>query len=389
MHESLNRGDLAGISVLVTDEYYKHTLGLIRHLGRRGARVSLLAGSQHSLACTSRFCQAVIPEEGKGTEAFLESALRAVTEKHYDILIPVGFSRTQALARHFDQFLPHVRVELVDSETIELAASKVQVAQLAVKLGVPVPPYFVPASCAEARKLCEAFSFPLVVKPQKESRGRSVLYARDAEELVAACSRFYSAGAESPMVQEFVPGVGCGFFATYQKGECKRVFMHRRVREYPASGGVSTCAESFYDSRLEGFGRRLLDALAWHGVAMAEFRRDARDGEFKLLEINPKFWGSLDLALAAGADFPGDLCRMARGQSLAFTDRYHRSLRFHWPISISGELFHLRSRPSSFLEVVLDILNPRVKSNISLDDVRPNLAELGDLGHVLAGSAKG
>jgi predicted ATP-grasp superfamily ATP-dependent carboligase len=152
--------------------------------------------------------------------------------------------------------------------------------------------------------------------------------------------------------------------------------MHRRVREYPAGGGVSSCAESFYDARLEAFGRRMLDALGWHGVAMVEFRQDSRDGELKLLEVNPKFWGSLDLAMAAGADFPGDLCRMALGAKLDFTDAYDRNLRFQWPLSTSGDLFHLWTRPGSAFEVAMDLLNPRVKSNLRLNDFGPTLIEL-------------
>jgi hypothetical protein len=123
----------------------------------------------------------------------------------------------------------------------------------------------------------------------------------------------------------------------------------------------------------------MLDALNWHGVAMVEFRRDDRDGEYKLMEVNPKFWGSLDLALAAGADFPGDLCHMALGRALPFTDHYRRGLRFHWPLSGQGDLFHLWTRPQSFFAVALDCLNPRVKSNVWLGDFGPNLSEMGTL----------
>jgi len=159
--------------------------------------------------------------------------------------------------------------------------------------------------------------------------------------------------------------------------------MHRRIREYPASGGVSTCAESFYDADLEIYGRRLLDAMSWHGVAMAEFRHDSRDGQFKLIEVNPKLWGSLDLALTAGADFPGDLCRMALGQELRFTDKYDQHLRYRWPLSISGELYHLKSRPLSFVDATVDFLNPRVKSNIWASDIGPNLVEMGLLARFL------
>jgi predicted ATP-grasp superfamily ATP-dependent carboligase len=78
--------------------------------------------------------------------------------------------------------------------------------------------------------------------------------------------------------------------------------MHRRIREYPITGGASTAAESFYDPALRDLRLTLLRALNWHGVAMVEFKKDQRDGTHKL--INAKFWGSLDLAIAAGVDFP-------------------------------------------------------------------------------------
>ena len=80
--------------------------------------------------------------------------------------------------------------------------------------------------------------------------------------------------------------------------------MHRRIRERLVMGGPSTCAESVYDSKLLDYGLRVLKNLKWHGVAMVEFKKDSIDGEFKLMEINPKFWGSLDLAIASGVDFP-------------------------------------------------------------------------------------
>jgi len=119
---------------------------------------------------------------------------------------------------------------------------------------------------------------------------------------------------------------------------------------------------------------RLLDALQWHGVAMVEFRYDERDKDYKLLEINPKFWGSLDLALAAGVDFPSYLCQMARGATLAYSEEYQRNLAYHWPFS--GEIKHVMRRPSSAGRVLADCLNPRVRSNIWPSDCGPNLQEV-------------
>lgn len=372
---------ISGSTVLVSDEHYKHSLGIVRHLGRMGVRVTVVANSRDSLACRSRYCHGVILSSAPTLEALVETTLRAVKHNHFDLVMPVSYPMTLALAQRREQLTLYSHLELVESHAIERAAHKLKMTDLARQMGVPVPKTLLASQLWDH---AGELTFPVVIKPQKESPGRPpIRYARNLEELENILSGELEnepfGAAEAPLVQEFIPGYGCGFFATYQKGVCKRVFMHRRVREYPATGGVSSCAESFYDPKLELYGRRMLDALHWHGVAMVEFRRDSRDGEYKLMEVNPKFWGSLDLALAAGADFPGDLCRMALGTALSFSDRYERSLRFQWPFSGHGELFHLRTSPQSLFGVVLDLLNPRVKSNVWFSDFGPNLVEVRGL----------
>jgi predicted ATP-grasp superfamily ATP-dependent carboligase len=372
---------IAGTHALVTDEHYKHTLGIVRQLGRQGVLVSVVAGSKESLACRSRYCHQVILAENGSAESLVKTTLRAVQEKHFDVVIPVSYSMTMALAQRKDQLLPFTRLELPHYQTIGQAADKLEMARLAQRVGVPTPRTI---RASERDRLNPELPFPLVIKPQREfPRRPPIHYVHNKEELSTALlelsdPRDGSAGSDL-IVQEYIPGRGCGLFATYQNGVCKRVFMHRRVREYPATGGVSSCAESFWDSTLESHGRRMLDALNWHGVAMVEFRQDDRDSEYKLMEINPKFWGSLDLAMAAGADFPGDLCRMALGQTLLFTDQYRRDLRFHWPLSGQGDLYHVWTRPQSLFAVVLDLLNPRVRSNVWWGDLGPNLSEMGSL----------
>jgi predicted ATP-grasp superfamily ATP-dependent carboligase len=373
--------DVAGAQALVTDEHYKHSLGIVRQLGRQGVVVSVVAGSKESLACRSRYCREVILAENDRPASLVKTILQTVQQRHFDLVIPVSYSMTLALAQLKDQLLPYTRLEVPPSQTIALAADKLEMTKLAQRMAVPAPRT---VRASELDQLSPELRFPLVVKPQQESPGRpAIRYFYKQEQLNAfrlELSNSRQNGAFSDLiVQEYIPGHGCGLFATYQDGVCKRVFMHRRVREYPAAGGVSSCAESFYDSTLESHGRRMLDALNWHGVAMVEFRRDERDGEYKLMEINPKFWGSLDLALAAGADFPGDLCQMALGRTLSFTSQYVRNLRFHWPFSSQGDLYHLWTRPQSLFAIATDSLNPRVKSNVWLGDFRPTLSELGGL----------
>jgi protein tyrosine phosphatase (PTP) superfamily phosphohydrolase (DUF442 family) len=145
--------------------------------------------------------------------------------------------------------------------------------------------------------------------------------------------------------------------------------MHRRIRETPPTGGVSCCAISIYESDLLAIGKRLLDALVWHGVAMVEFKRERSTGDLYLMEINPKFWGSLDLAIASGVDFPVLDVSMAIGEEIPYSNDYKIGIKFHWPLD--GEINHIRSNPKAIIPVLVDSINPRVKSNLRVDDPLP------------------
>jgi hypothetical protein len=93
----------------------------------------------------------------------------------------------------------------------------------------------------------------------------------------------------------------------------------------------------------------------------------------KLMEINPKFWASVDVALRAGVNFPYLLCESAKGESLSYSEEYNRSIKFHFPLS--RELNHFLERPKAFPRILADCINPRVKSNIWINDLMPNVIE--------------
>ena len=93
---------------------------------------------------------------------------------------------------------------------------------------------------------------------------------------------------------------------------------------------------------------------------MLEFKFHAN--KYYLIEINPKFWGSLDLAIASNVDFPNKLVSYANGIKSKKRDLYRLNMKFHWPLN--GDLQNSIKNPKIFLRVILDILNPFVKSNI-------------------------
>jgi predicted ATP-grasp superfamily ATP-dependent carboligase len=363
------------MEVLVTDDGFRASLGIVRTLGRRGIGVSVLADSPMMLASCSRYCSARYLLPPPTSADFLPALLELLAARRFDVILPAEYAFTSALARHKADILPLARLELSGFRQIRAAADKRLMLELATRCGVPVPQTVAPKSFEDAIIRSRKLRFPVVVKACRETadeRPRRVPSHRELERIYGALCGKDGSKDPLPLIQEFTPGSNASFFALYQEGSCKRIFMHRRIREGLPSRRVSCCAESFYDPRLKEYGKRLLDRLRWHGVAMVEFRRDQRDGDYKLLEINPRFWGSLDLAIAAGVDFPYYVCQMAQGQTLTYSENYRRDLRYHWPLQ---DVRHALSRPASIFSVAADLLRPSVKSNFWWNDLKPNVME--------------
>lgn len=344
------------MNVLVTDTHYKNGLCAVRSLGRRGATVVAAAPRRLAAGASSRFAaDRIVYPTPAHEEEFLSVINRAIEHHSIDVVLPMSQELVEVLAKNRSRLPARVRTPIAELDKIRLAADKSSAIAFARTVGVPTPAVF-----ADPR---DVDRFPAVVKP---SHGSGVVqYVNDPEELRAAFT-------PTSTIQEYVPGTGYGFFALFDRGVEKAFFMHRRVREYPVTGGASTAAESVYDERLRSHGLTLLRALGWHGVAMAEFKQDDRDGEYKLIEINPKFWGSLDLSVAAGVDFPWLAARLALGEELPPLVDYEVGLRFRW---IFDDLLHLLARPSSLGAIARDVANKSVRSDFDRGDLRPTAVD--------------
>jgi predicted ATP-grasp superfamily ATP-dependent carboligase len=331
-----------------------------------------------SMAGVSRWIKRGLrcPPVANGPE-FVRWLDQAVRRYRFDQIIPVGYQACDLLAEHRERWLPTTAIVLPSPENVRLALDKRSTNRLAASLGLPAPRIAQPMSLVDVEPCGTSVGFPLVIKGPREGDG-DVSYVDQPRELRGSYSRHLARNRwmdpSLPILQQRIIGPGFGVFATYQNGRCRRIMAHRRVREYPPSGGASTCAELFSDPSLLSLGRQLLDALAWHGVAMVEFKRHVADGLYYLIEVNPKFWGSLDLALAAGCDFPGDLLAIGRGEQLPEYGPPTSALRYCWPIS--GDLAHLARRPAAWREILHDWLDGSVQKNIRLSDPLPHLVEL-------------
>ncbi|MGH7723836.1 MAG: hypothetical protein ACREOU_00230 [Candidatus Eiseniibacteriota bacterium] len=377
--------------VLLTDGEFKHTLGIARALHARGHEVHLVVRSRRAPAAHSRAVARTHfapPPADASFAARLAEIARTLAPVS---LVPVGDGSVRAAEalRGTRATLGNgaghgIALALPPPASLALANDKAKTGEFARSLGVATPGERVATTLEEALAAYRALGPVVVVKGRHEAGVKQLRYVRREADVAAAFAVVRDASGEGPLVQQYVAGEGVAFFALYWDGRPRLTFMHRRIREWPPSGGSSTCAESLLNEpALDRAGRALLDALAWHGVAMVEMKR-AADGRLVLMEINAKFWGSHDLALAAGVDMPGELVALLEGREAGEGERAAgesgaaapapRRVRFSWPLG--GDLWHGLARPSALPRVLFDALWPGVAHSARLSDPIPLLYEV-------------
>ena len=337
------------MNVLVTDGENRSALAVTRSLGRRGCGVIVAGLKSGNISSCSRFCKRNFetPDPMTDGKKFTEHIADIVTREKIDIIFPLTEQTIYQLNKVRDQLLQDVVLACAPSEKMGVVSNKYKLFQLAQNVGVPIPgTIFVDGSEDFLVKESGISSFPVVVKPafSRTPAGdgfitAGVMYAADRHEL----RRLYESKPAlryPSLIQELIVGQGTGLFTLFDQDRHLVLFSHRRLLEKPPSGGVSVISESIaLDPEMVKSAEHLLSAVGWKGVAMVEFKRDVRDGKAKLMEINGRLWGSLQLAVSSGVDFPS-LCLdyyLGRKPSSILND-YTVGYRLKWFLGILDHL---------------------------------------------------
>ncbi len=334
--------------VLILDASQRSALAVIRSLGRLGAIHLLAADSEpEAIAGSSRYCQSYVqcPAVRQHPADFIRWLCDFVGHQQVDLVMPMTEFSSQMILMH-NQAHPEQAIPLpfADHNRVLMLADKGQLVQLATRLGIDCPASrrYERAEEVDAERIDD---FPVVIKPclshlwvEDHWLSTSVQIARDREQLRGFLTQSPWLQEHGFLLQSFIPGRGAGIFALYNHGQPLAFFSHRRLREKPPCGGVSVLSESApLDPVMLDAAQRLLDSAQWHGVAMVEFRVD-EEGRPWLMEVNTRFWGSLQLAVDAGVDFPALLYRIGRGESVPPVEHYRIGRRLRW---LLGDLDHL------------------------------------------------
>jgi predicted ATP-grasp superfamily ATP-dependent carboligase len=337
-------------TVIVTDGEQRAALAVARSLGAAGYRCIVTATSRTSLAGASRFCErsVQVPDALERPDDFAEAILYLAVAERASLVLPVSESAILAILPVRSRLLPAI-VPFPDLATFNALTDKQRLLEEAAKLGIATPAQLVVARPEDVTSAdLDALRYPIVLKPARSVSAHAgkraklgVGYAADADELRRKIGALQPASFPL-LLQQRIVGPGTGVFLLLWDGEQRAQFAHRRIYEKPVSGGVSVYCESIaMDEELLERSRALLHRFGWRGVAMVEYKRDSETGQAYLMEVNGRFWGSLQLAVEAGVDFPQLLAAYALGEHVEQQMPYRVGVRSRW---WWGQVDHLVGR---------------------------------------------
>lgn len=335
--------------VLVTNGDYRHTLAIIRAISED---YEVHVGSERQRACGfySKFVNGRMRYNVSSPESFLKSINAYIKSRKIDALLPVGdtcFFYSSLLKNKIEASVP-----VADIKSMLVARNKVEMMERARKVGFKTP------------EIVESPSqFPVVLKPVS-GRG-NLRFVNNKKEFIEA-KKFFEKKKIPFFITEYIEGnENYSFAGLFKEGKLKAFFMYREIREFPLTGGSATYAISTYDERIKTNCQKLLENLKWHGVAMVEFKINSK-GEKYFMEVNPKFWASLELAIVSGVNFPLLLLKMAEGKKIN-QPKYLVGVRFCWLLE---DFLNFLSRPK--MEFIKSF-HGKMTTDIHLDDLSPHV----------------
>ena len=309
---SLTDGEPGRVLVLGHDPRIQ--LAIARSLGRRGVSVELAACPRDAVACYSRYVERHHELPAGDSGDYGEALLRLLARERFGLVLPATERAMFDCVRRRDLLGSETPVHLPGPQAFEAGLDKAKTWQLAERLGIPVPTTHLLDAEDRIDETLRALDFPAFVKPVASvssldaSEKHYVRYVADIESARRHVVHLIERHGRV-LVQSAVPGRGVGVNVLAHEGKLLLAFQHERLHE--ATGHGSTYRESVrLDPALLDAASKLVAELRHTGVAMVEFRVDPDSGRWFLIELNARFWGSLPLAVAAGADFPFYLYRL-------------------------------------------------------------------------------
>ena len=300
--------------VLVLDGHSAAALAFTRSLGRAGHWVTVGSNQGiHSPANFSRYCRLSVryPVPSQDASVFAEAVLGIAREHAIDLVVPVTDWTVLPLSKYREQFHGVSRLAVGPHSALGFAGDKFKTISLARELRIPVPETALIQSLDELNSVAANFGFPVVVKDRFSAGWEgnrailgSVSYAYSRDDLKQKVEHRLRAAGDV-LVQQFVAGEGIGFSCMCVEENLCLPFMWLRLRETDPRGSGSSARISIpITGEVRESSSALVKGVGLQGISMVEFKRPHSGGAAVLMEINARPWGSLQLPISSGIDYP-------------------------------------------------------------------------------------
>jgi D-aspartate ligase len=292
-------------AAIVVDVGWVNGLAAIRSLGRAGVPVVAVDHRESALGFRSRYAVPVISPDPQDEDAFVEFLAGLAGELEGPIpVFPTHDEPLNAIARGAGRLGERFRFPFPPWEVLQRIQSKRSQLEAAERAGIAVPRWSTESSAADE------LGYPVLVKPSstegfKRRFGRQAFRCETRAEVEQA---FAEAAEYEPLVQELIPGGDEELYTlgSYldRDGEPLGLFCGRKLRQTPPGVGTCRVGEAVWVDEVVDQGLRFLRELGHVGLSQVEFKRDSRDGSYRLMEVNPRLWQWHGLAAACGVDLP-------------------------------------------------------------------------------------
>lgn len=371
---------------IVTDGIWRKSLSAVRSLGKAGYDITVLGDSLFTTSYWSKYTTRRLrsvnaKEDAKQFGITLLSYLKRRPSKGRPVLLPMEDASLEWVSAHRKTVAEFADFLLPSIDSLAIAQSKGATSALGAYLKLPTLETFMPSTVEEfieqLRQLIIADTLShYIVKPVSGSGSAGIIYL-DAFKNPDWREHWKKYGALLIQKRINSSGQGLGVSLLFDNtGECVASFAHSRLQQYPNSGGPSTSRISIVNNKLVDQSIRLMTELDWRGVAMVEWKVDPISNTPYLMEINPRFWGSLELAVRSGVNFPLLYALAARGEKFDPVHSYKQGIICRW--LLPGDLLRYLSQDRTKRETLKEFLRglPQSAEEWDLKDIQGFLSTI-------------
>ncbi len=374
--------------ILVLEGYSRNSLAILRSLGSKGYQCNIVVRASSSKFYTkirklfrSKYAKTVYEVKVQGLsdkDVFLQ-ILDIIKSNKHTCLIAGGTYFSNLISKYKNELSNYTKVLIESYDKLELVHDKLKCSLLAEECGIPIPKTFVVQSVEELRNVADKINGNAVIKlSDSHSSWGLAKYTGDKSNLITDYIEKYgfeNADDNQPLIQEYIDGILFDTTAFAINGETIAILSQKRILTAWIDGGGGIVNITNDIPEIKEYAKTLIKKLNWTGHIEMDWIQDKKTKKCYLLEINPKIWGTTQLTISSGYDYPYWFVKHASKLDIKAPAEYKKKLMYRW---LDAEIQTIFTKPKNFKVFLRETKNFifrffyfRCKYNIWWSDIKP------------------